>query len=191
MSSRSTQFILEQITTGWGEQPSLTTTAHQRPHTVIRETEPPVRQQPSSSQPTNIPMNRKGTIPKAANSTSASSVPLSESPRNSRTSAPFTEQRSSLADSQLQPESGQLVGPHDAIETPNQRVKRSLDAPLRKAISDPTALTARPSLQAPASTSGSLLSAVAESGIDQEQGPWTAEALDLFDFWPPGRPKPG
>ncbi|KKK14012.1 hypothetical protein ARAM_006252 [Aspergillus rambellii] len=23
-----------------------------------------------------------------------------------------------------------------------------------------------------------------------EQGPWTSEALDLFDFWPPGRPKP-
>ncbi|KAL1956781.1 hypothetical protein VTO42DRAFT_6835 [Malbranchea cinnamomea] len=25
---------------------------------------------------------------------------------------------------------------------------------------------------------------------DEEQGPWTSEALDLFDWWPPGRPKP-
>ena len=24
----------------------------------------------------------------------------------------------------------------------------------------------------------------------QDQGPWTREALDLFDFWPPGREKP-
>lgn len=23
-----------------------------------------------------------------------------------------------------------------------------------------------------------------------EQGAWTSEALDLFDFWPAGRPKP-
>jgi hypothetical protein len=24
----------------------------------------------------------------------------------------------------------------------------------------------------------------------EERGPWTSEALDLFDWWPPGRPKP-
>ena len=24
-----------------------------------------------------------------------------------------------------------------------------------------------------------------------EKGPWTVEALDLFDWWPPDRPKPG
>ena len=25
---------------------------------------------------------------------------------------------------------------------------------------------------------------------NEERGPWTSEALDLFDWWPPGRPKP-
>lgn len=29
-----------------------------------------------------------------------------------------------------------------------------------------------------------------DNGNSKEQGPWTLEALDLFDFWPPGRPKP-
>jgi hypothetical protein len=53
--------------------------------------------------------------------------------------------------------------------------RRSIDSSLRKSISDPTALrntndvgVTRPS----------------------EQGAWTSDALDLFDFWPAGRPKP-
>ncbi|KAF3482500.1 uncharacterized protein GIQ15_05259 [Arthroderma uncinatum] len=31
---------------------------------------------------------------------------------------------------------------------------------------------------------------VDEPEEEVEQGPWTTEALDLFDWWPPGRPKP-
>ncbi|CAP98832.1 Uncharacterized protein EN45_011720 [Penicillium chrysogenum] len=62
--------------------------------------------------------------------------------------------------------------------------KRSLDSPLRKSISDPTALTAR---QAPAEGSPN---AANKENEPKEQGPWTSEALDLFDFWPAGRPKP-
>jgi hypothetical protein len=62
--------------------------------------------------------------------------------------------------------------------------KRSLDSPLRKSISDPTALTGRQ-----ARVGGSFHAANKENE-PKEQGPWTSEALDLFDFWPAGRAKP-
>ncbi|CAG8899643.1 unnamed protein product [Penicillium egyptiacum] len=62
--------------------------------------------------------------------------------------------------------------------------KRSLDSPLHKSMSDPTALTAR---QARA---GGSFHAANQENEPKEQGPWTSEALDLFDFWPAGRPKP-
>lgn len=77
------------------------------------------------------------------------------------------------------------------IPTRNLPAKRSLDAALRKSLSDPTALTARPALQTRPTLMRSGLSAVPESPPAFEEGPWTAEALDLFEFWPPGRPKPG
>ncbi|KAJ5441896.1 hypothetical protein N7445_004903 [Penicillium cf. griseofulvum] len=62
--------------------------------------------------------------------------------------------------------------------------KRSLVSPLRKSISDPTAMTARH-----VRAGGQFRAASTEDG-PKEQGPWTSEALDLFDFWPAGRPKP-
>ena len=68
--------------------------------------------------------------------------------------------------------------------------KRSLDMPLRKSLSDPTALTSRPGLPARPTLIRDTLSAVPEQLTEFEEGPWTVEALDLFDFWPPGRPKP-
>ncbi|KAJ5461841.1 uncharacterized protein N7458_003393 [Penicillium daleae] len=69
----------------------------------------------------------------------------------------------------------------------NLPAKRALDAPLRKSLSDPTALT---TVQTRPTLSRSALSAVPEQHEPVEEGPWTSEALDLFDFWPPGRPKP-
>ncbi|KAJ5908262.1 hypothetical protein N7495_000944 [Penicillium taxi] len=57
--------------------------------------------------------------------------------------------------------------------------RRPLDTSLRKATSGPSALT-RPSIQ----TEPTLQESTSE-------GPWTSEALDLFDFWHPDRPKPG
>ncbi|KAJ5388584.1 hypothetical protein N7509_011125 [Penicillium cosmopolitanum] len=71
----------------------------------------------------------------------------------------------------------------------NLPAKRSLDVPFRKSLSDPTALS-RPGLQARPSLMRSALSQVPEHSEEIGQGPWTSEALDLFDFWPPGRPKP-
>ncbi|CAI7675960.1 unnamed protein product [Penicillium discolor] len=62
--------------------------------------------------------------------------------------------------------------------------KRSLDSPLRKSISDPTALTARQG------RAGESLHTANKESEPREQGPWTSEALDLFDFWPAGRAKP-
>jgi len=79
----------------------------------------------------------------------------------------------------------------ESVPAPAQNLsaKRSLDAPLRKSLSDPSALTARSGLHRP-TVMRSALSTAPESAEEIEQGPWTSEALDLFDFWPPGRPKP-
>ncbi|KAL4806105.1 hypothetical protein BDV18DRAFT_138682 [Aspergillus unguis] len=64
--------------------------------------------------------------------------------------------------------------------TPNFR-----SAGLRKSFSDPTTINA---------ISNRPLAATSPlnptTDLNDEQGPWTSEALDLFDFWPPGRPKP-
>ncbi|KAL5337129.1 hypothetical protein BJX70DRAFT_251605 [Aspergillus crustosus] len=56
---------------------------------------------------------------------------------------------------------------------------------LRKSFSDPIPII---SLHSRPISAPSPLDPIAES--NGEQGPWTSEALDLFDFWPPGRPKP-
>ncbi|KAL4863266.1 hypothetical protein BDV12DRAFT_189825 [Aspergillus spectabilis] len=56
---------------------------------------------------------------------------------------------------------------------------------LRKSLSDPTTIT---SLHSRPISAPSPLNPI--TGGHDEQGPWTSEALDLFDFWPPGRPKP-
>lgn len=58
---------------------------------------------------------------------------------------------------------------------------------LRKSFSDPTALTGATGIQS-RRPGRSTLGPIDEGKSDQ--GPWTAEAMDLFDFWPPGRPKP-
>lgn len=62
---------------------------------------------------------------------------------------------------------------------------------LRKSYSDPTTLTSANRFQGRAASSTSLLNSGDGVDTNNEQGPWTTEALDLFDFWPPGRPKPG
>ncbi|KAJ9211023.1 hypothetical protein DTO166G4_7415 [Paecilomyces variotii] len=56
----------------------------------------------------------------------------------------------------------------------------------RKTVSDPTALRSSDGNRAIARPT---LSEQPESK-NEEKGPWTSEALDLFDWWPPGRPKP-
>ncbi|PLB33200.1 uncharacterized protein BDW47DRAFT_114404 [Aspergillus candidus] len=61
---------------------------------------------------------------------------------------------------------------------------------LRKALSDPTALTRRNGPTALTRRNNPFGGPLQED-TPGEQGPWTAEAMDLFDFWPPGRPKPG
>ncbi|EAA61547.1 hypothetical protein AN7759.2 [Aspergillus nidulans FGSC A4] len=58
---------------------------------------------------------------------------------------------------------------------------------LRKSYSDPTTIDGLP-LRPLATTSP--LNPITKQNDEHEQGPWTSEALDLFEFWPPGRPKP-
>ncbi|PKY06191.1 hypothetical protein P168DRAFT_302574 [Aspergillus campestris IBT 28561] len=60
---------------------------------------------------------------------------------------------------------------------------------LRKALSDPTALTRRNGPTALTMRNNPFGGPLQED-TPGEQGPWTAEAMDLFDFWPPGREKP-
>jgi hypothetical protein len=64
--------------------------------------------------------------------------------------------------------------------------RRPVDSPLRKSVSDPTALVGT-GIQKRASNSVNTVTIATET---VEQGAWTSEALDLFDFWPAGRPKP-
>ncbi|OJJ48244.1 hypothetical protein ASPZODRAFT_140557 [Penicilliopsis zonata CBS 506.65] len=54
---------------------------------------------------------------------------------------------------------------------------------LRKSHSDPSALETGSSRHLPGRCPETL------QDHCKPQGPWTAEAMDLFDFWPPGRPK--
>ncbi|KAK2818433.1 hypothetical protein FQN49_007907 [Arthroderma sp. PD_2] len=67
---------------------------------------------------------------------------------------------------------------------------------LEKSISDPSALQPpRPvakkrSIQTKLFTDRLNPPPTDEPEEEVEQGPWTTEALDLFDWWPPGRPKP-
>ncbi|KAJ5104814.1 hypothetical protein NUU61_002161 [Penicillium alfredii] len=103
-----------------------------------------------------------------------------------------------IDDSGAQPTSTTKTDRHPKYEpghlnpmAPNLPARRSLDAPLRKSISDPTTLTARPSLQGRPPLTRSSLSTAACPDEPHDQGPWTAEAMDLFNFWPPGRVKPG
>ncbi|KAL5002787.1 hypothetical protein BDV10DRAFT_84795 [Aspergillus recurvatus] len=87
--------------------------------------------------------------------------------------------------------------PNSSVQQPsgptNQQVKPPVTAPkprsqgLRKSYSDPTTIN---SLRSRPLAIISPLNPIAEQNDELEQGPWTSEALDLFDFWPPGRPKP-
>ncbi|KAL4884092.1 hypothetical protein BJY04DRAFT_215528 [Aspergillus karnatakaensis] len=81
--------------------------------------------------------------------------------------------------------------PPEPTPKPPENITRARTTGLRKSLSDPTTIT---SLHPRGITAPSLLNPIPE-GIgtgngNDEQGPWTSEALDLFDFWPPGRPKP-
>ncbi|KAL4913856.1 hypothetical protein BDW62DRAFT_156351 [Aspergillus aurantiobrunneus] len=68
-------------------------------------------------------------------------------------------------------------------KTPENAKPRSTG--LRKSFSDPTAVNSLHTRHLPQTNP---LNASADN--QDEQGPWTSEAQDLFDFWPPGRPKP-
>ncbi|KAJ5775446.1 uncharacterized protein N7511_000457 [Penicillium nucicola] len=68
--------------------------------------------------------------------------------------------------------------------------RRSLDSPLRKSLSDPTTLISRKGHQARSNLTRSSSTAADQENQPKEEGPWTSEALDLFDFWPAGRHKP-
>lgn len=68
----------------------------------------------------------------------------------------------------------------------------------QKSYSDPSAFHTVNSIQSRQLPSSTLDLLVEEDSDEeeqtqdkvQEQGPWTVEAMDLFDFWPPGRPRP-
>ncbi|RAH76797.1 hypothetical protein BO86DRAFT_451437 [Aspergillus japonicus CBS 114.51] len=60
---------------------------------------------------------------------------------------------------------------------------------LRKSYSDPTALTTTTAHRP--NNCNAFTTAIPPDPADPfDQGPWTREALDLFDFWPAGRAKP-
>jgi hypothetical protein len=90
---------------------------------------------------------------------------------------------------------GQLSVPgsssiNQSARTQNMHPPKSASKGLRKALSDPTALTTSTSVQSRSLLSRGSVDIYPIEENPPEQGPWTSEALDLFDFWPPGRPKP-
>ncbi|KAL4933163.1 uncharacterized protein BDV17DRAFT_148910 [Aspergillus undulatus] len=76
---------------------------------------------------------------------------------------------------------------HSAAAMENAHKPRS--AGLRKSYSDPPTISSLHPRPLPTTIP---LNPIAERSDEQgpEQGPWTEEALDLFEFWPPGRPRP-
>ncbi|KAL2813320.1 hypothetical protein BDW59DRAFT_154890 [Aspergillus cavernicola] len=81
------------------------------------------------------------------------------------------------------PEPSQLAHQHNnkSEETP---MKSPLTG-LRKSYSDPTTINNLHTRTLPTTSPPNP-----SMDSSDEQGPWTSEALDLFEFWPPGRPKP-
>ena len=76
---------------------------------------------------------------------------------------------------------------------PTTALKKS-DRVFRKWNSDTNALrnldNANDSLSRPLATTGPPRDQRAAGTVITESGPWTADALDFFDWWPPGRPMP-
>ncbi|KAL5356504.1 hypothetical protein BJX96DRAFT_142901 [Aspergillus floccosus] len=75
---------------------------------------------------------------------------------------------------------------HTRNRAPHTIKARTSLTGLRKAHSDPSPLF-KAHIPPRSAISKSPLN---DDDDATQQGPWTSEALDLFDFWPPGRPKP-
>ncbi|KAJ1715765.1 hypothetical protein NYO67_2093 [Aspergillus flavus] len=131
------------------------------------------------SEKTNLPVRE---TPQEIDLTSPDPVP---------TNADFIPSASTLAALDEMP-SGSIHRPdrtaanHRAQDT----LPKSGSTGLRKSYSDPTTLTAATGVRSRSLPFKSPLNRCMEEDEPREQGPWTSEALDLFDFWPPGRPKP-
>lgn len=76
---------------------------------------------------------------------------------------------------------------------PTMAIKRS-ERVFRKSHSDTNALrnldNANNGLSRPLATTGPPRNQRNIGTVKTESGPWTADALDFFDWWPPGRPMP-
>lgn len=76
---------------------------------------------------------------------------------------------------------------------PTTAIKRS-ERVFRKSHSDTNALrnldNANKGLSRPLATTGPPRNQRNVGIVKTESGPWTADALDFFDWWPPGRPIP-
>lgn len=164
----------------------------------------PSETQKSSPTPPAPPTKRSQSTPKAADQSVRTRGVSNECAKRSRPANPPPELESTNAEF-MPSDSTQVIleemadaptaGSKTTGEThsPASRTlsaRRSLDVPLRKSLSDPTALTAKRGLQTRPTLMRSAMSAAPEPPTEGEEGPWTCEALDLFDFWPPGRPKP-
>ncbi|CRG87180.1 hypothetical protein PISL3812_04197 [Talaromyces islandicus] len=83
----------------------------------------------------------------------------------------------------------ELVGEANPALAPASR--RNQPKPFRKSYSDTTALrNADQHRHGPSSPVATRRPARTEPIHESDKGPWTAEAWDFFDWWPPGRPMP-
>ncbi|KAJ5637196.1 hypothetical protein N7490_007075 [Penicillium lividum] len=73
---------------------------------------------------------------------------------------------------------------YSAIQQPSPVPPTSADNLKRQPLSNSASQSTRPA------SMRNAMSVAPEEPEVREEGPWTAEAMDLFDYWPPGRPKP-
>ncbi|RAL07988.1 uncharacterized protein BO97DRAFT_480922 [Aspergillus homomorphus CBS 101889] len=130
------------------------------------------------------PRNNKTPAPPAQPSSTTTSSSSSSSSTTKNDFTPSTSTQNILND---------LINAPPRPPNPTLTTKQTpTHGGLRKSYSDPTALTTRTTTTASLSfhsTTGPRLPTIPEPD-PADQGPWTREALDLFEFWPAGRAKP-
>ncbi|GAD97368.1 hypothetical protein NFIA_079580 [Paecilomyces variotii No. 5] len=121
--------------------------------------------------------------------------PASNSSPSNPTCPPLTKERNTITNPLAAPQSNPVqqnrppipAAPARDTALSSHHPVRKLPNTFRKTVSDPTALRSNDGNRAIARPP--TLSEQPERRED-EKGPWTSEALDFFDWWPPGRPKP-
>ncbi|TKX23043.1 hypothetical protein C1H76_4782 [Elsinoe australis] len=158
--------------------PARPVSAPQTTHTVAPAPLPPVVEQPKRQLGEPVQAGRRSSVPTGQ----SASVATEDVPKQITTDNTNRDKNTSVARIDM---SGGVV----ALRKPATRTfTRSDSDPLAKPFKPPS----RPIVQNAAVKAKSMDKSVQpRSGDPAEFGPWSREALDLFDWWPPDRDKQG